>query len=130
MFSLGWSGGEQRGNAPTQSLIAGTSGRLTQGDAQLVYRFVTGISGPACSGGDGSSRDNAVVINATSSIAGVRAEYDWLEARFGKKGETWKQKSQILAGDESGPYDVFAIELGNGSERTVYFDIGAFFGRV
>lgn len=112
----------------TQSIIEGTCGRLTQDDAQLVYQFVTGISGPACSGRDGSSRGNAVVINAKSSIAGIRAEYDWLEALYGKKGEAWKLKSQCVAQDKAGPYDIFVIELRDGKERTIYFDIGAFFG--
>lgn len=39
------------------------------------------------SGGDGSSIENAVVVNAASEIIGVAAEYAWLESRLGPCGD-------------------------------------------
>jgi hypothetical protein len=112
-----------------RGIVTATDGKLTAEDARLVYRFVTGISGPLYAGGDGLSRAAAVVIQAPSNIAGVRAEYDWLEAQFGERDEAWTLRSQHVAQDKRGFYDVFVIELSDGTERTIYFDIGAFFGR-
>jgi hypothetical protein len=77
---------------------------------------------------NGLTRENAVVIDAKSTIAGVCAEYQWIDLHYGKAEEDWKFKGQCVCHDETGPYDIFDIELKDGSERRIYFDIGSFFG--
>jgi|SRR3989344_892562 len=113
----------------TSSIVANTEGRLTQHEAQLVYQFLTGMSGPAHSGGDGSSREKAVVINATSSLTGIPAEYEWIEARYGKEDEAWTVQMRLQSSDAGKSYETFVIELQDGTERTIHFDISSFYER-
>lgn len=64
------------------------------------------------SGGDGSSPEEAVVIRAPDKPTGIRAEYLWLEDRFGTRGEDWTHRSQDLAfHDELGPMDAHFIAV-------------------
>lgn len=113
----------------TDSILRSTQGRLTKHEAHLVYQFLTGVSGPTSSGGDGSSRERAVVINATSSFVGIAAEYEWLESRFGQKDRDWTLETQMVGGDPGRMFDTMVIRLSNGTQKTVYFDISSFHGR-
>lgn len=113
----------------THSILAATGGKLTQHEARLVFQFLTGRSGPLHSGGDGSSRDTAVVINATSSITGIRAEYEWIEARYGQQNTEWTVKTRFHGGHAGKAFETFVIELRDGAERTIHFDISSFYGR-
>lgn len=113
----------------THSILAATGGKLTQHEARLVFQFLTGTSGPLHSGGDGSSRDRAVVINATSSITGIRAEYEWIEARYGKQDIEWTVKTRFHGGNADKAFETFVIQLRDGSERTIHFDISLFYKR-
>ena len=48
-------------------------------------------------GGSGDSREEAIVIkNAENHRAGVRAEYLYLQERFGKRDVHWKLVMQVL----------------------------------
>jgi hypothetical protein len=77
---------------------------------------------------DGESIEEAVVIQAQSSMDGVPKEYEWLGKRFGRQGQDWIMKSQALTGHANRVYDVITIQLADGSEKQIYFDITGFMG--
>jgi len=73
------------------------------------------------SGGDGSSPEEAVVVHAPNKPAGIRAEYLWLEHRFGTRGEDWSHFSQDLVfHDEFGPMDAHMIRVHGKGQRKWY----------
>ena len=113
----------------TASILGGTNGKLTQHEAHLVYTFLTGVSGPTTAGGDGSSAEEAVVINATSSIVGVPEEHDYIGRVCGKKDVDYTLRKQMLMSQNGRSYDVLEIEMKDGSVRSFWFDITSFFGR-
>jgi hypothetical protein len=79
--------------------------------------------------GDGATKESAVVINATSSIVGIDAEYQWLTSCFGKQDRDWKVEIRMQSDDNGRSYETFVIELSDGSSKTIYFDISSFYGR-
>ncbi len=76
----------------------------------------------------GESFEEAVVIQAQSSADGVPKEYEWLEKRFGRQGQGWVTRSQALSGHANRVYDIITIQLADGSDRQIYFDITSFMG--
>lgn len=86
--------------------------------------------GPVFSGGDGSTPEDAVVIEeAGSHVAGVRAEKEYLSRLFGTEGIDWELKIQTLMERDDGTrIDEMTIEKDSGGAETVYFDISNFFG--
>jgi len=114
-----------------ESVLNYTNGKLTVPEAKLVYRFLTGYSGEMYGGGDGSSIEEAVTINATSSLVGVPAEYEWITNKFGEQGTDWKNKGREHGQTGDGRYlEIFTLELTNGTEVIAVFDISSFFGRT
>ncbi len=85
---------------------------------------------PKFGGGEGSSLETAVVINANSSITGVRAEYEYLTQQHGQRGADWDLDSQSLMTHGGKYYDVLNITLRKGGKRSYYFDISRFFGKI
>jgi hypothetical protein len=77
---------------------------------------------------DGESIEEAVVIQAQSSMDGVPKEYEWLAKRFGRQGQDWIMRSQALSGHANRVYDIITIQLADGSEKQIYFDITGFMG--
>jgi len=73
------------------------------------------------------SNEPLVVINASDSVTGVDAEYDWIEARFGERDRDWRFISQrLMRLEPAGWKDVIDIELADGTKRTLHFDITKF----
>jgi hypothetical protein len=112
----------------TKFAVAATGGRLTEEEARLVFRSITGLSGPLYTGGDGSSREKAVIINTTASAIGISAEYQWITSRYGPQGQAWTRTCQSLVPMGEKAYDELIIQLKDGSEQTIYFEISAFYG--
>jgi len=81
------------------------------------------------SGGDGSSEQNAVLIKATTSLVGVPAEYEFIEAKFGRIETDWKLEQQSQYDNNSKSYDLMEIKLSDGSIKKIYFDITNFYGK-
>jgi hypothetical protein len=73
----------------------------------------------------GSSYDNPITIEATSSRAGVAAEYVYLKEHYGARDV----QSQSLAYHGERYYDIFEITLHSGITHKLYFDITSFHGR-
>lgn len=71
------------------------------------------------SGGDGSSIDQAVVLNGATIASGPRAAYNFIEERF--PGCVHRRQSLREQGGRS--YDVLEFTTADGEERTMYFDI-------
>ncbi len=112
------------------SIIASTGNKLTHHEGVLAYQFFTGISGELYTGGDGSTIQMAVVINATSSPAGINAEYKWIESRYGALNKDWKIESRMHGESDSGKfYETFHIKLADGTLKTIVFDISSFYGQ-
>jgi hypothetical protein len=76
----------------------------------------------------GDSLETAVVIHgASNSGEGIKAENQYLSEKFGQHGLDWDKKGQSLIGKEDKQYDKLDIELKDGTNKTVYFDITEFF---
>lgn len=75
--------------------------------------------------GDGSSFDNAIVIQEKSETTGVSAEYAWLKKNY----PGYSLKSQSLVFHHKKPYDTLDIVTKDGEDKTIYFDISNFFGK-
>jgi len=83
----------------------------------------------AYSGGDGSSLENAVIINCDKSLFGISFEYSYIEYLYGKQNEDWTVKLQSLIHNNEKSYDKIEVELKNGSNNIIFFDNTQFFGR-
>jgi len=113
----------------TKFILGETDGRLTPHQATIACRFFTDPAGKLYLGGNGSSVGKAVVINTTSGLVGVRAEYDWIENHYGKRGVDWTLGIQSHGTDENGgTWDFFDIQLKDGTEVSLTFDISSFYG--
>ncbi len=84
-------------------------------------------SGTRLGGGDGLSRRSAIVIEAPSARAGIRAQYDCLTERF----PGYTRVGQSLSFDGGGHvYDRLTFVTPDGERRRLYFDITSFFARL
>ena len=81
------------------------------------------------SGGDGSTREKAIIINAPSDKLGVDAEYNYLESIYGEQNVHWRLDEQKLFIKDDKYYDVLIIELRNNQLLTFWFDINSFYGK-
>jgi hypothetical protein len=80
-------------------------------------------------GGSGDSREDAIVIkNAKNHRACVRAEYLYLQKKFGEKDIHWKLFMQALLKGEK-PVDWLVIRLIDGTTKSIYFDVSESFGK-
>src|ERR1700683_2596938 len=77
-------------------------------------------------GGDGLTLNAAVLVTARYETVGNRAEYAWIKehwpgSRRGKQGLITKNNKL---------YDALTITDTAGQERTLYFDITEYFGKL
>lgn len=84
--------------------------------------------GVTYSGGDGSTPEEAVVIEGASSHpAGIRAEKQYLARLFGKEGADWRLQGQSLFVGDGQVIDRLTVETASGESETLYFEISDFF---
>lgn len=76
-------------------------------------------------GGDGLSCATRVIIHADNEIAGVNAEYAWLDSRY----PGYERGMQSLGKCAASPADILHVKTADGREFDVYFDISEYFGR-
>ena len=126
----------------TDGLIAGDGGLLYHFTAEdgIVHKIFALLpkdvrdalpAAPAALIHGGTSFADALVIGATSETTGVAAEYAYLDLNDCGPGGHWKSKGQSLATDKGKPYDVLdAVCTVGGAERTFYFDISRYFGKL
>lgn len=117
----------------------GAMGRLLGGQAPQwrCTRCESEWRGGLYAGGEGPSLEQAVVVrNVEHSAVGIRVEKQYLTERFGLSAETaaprpgWVLEEQALIEHSDGRrFDRLRIALPDGSARTVFFDVTAFFGK-
>jgi hypothetical protein len=78
------------------------------------------------SGGDGSSIEKAVVIKAPASVAGIRAEYDWIRTNH---PDLQLVRQSVLKTDDK-IYDRMDFQTLDGRRVILYFDITDFHGKM
>jgi hypothetical protein len=90
------------------------------GKNDLLTRDIVTISG-----GNGESKQEAIIINTSDGDLGVAAEYWYLNYAF---GSFKMQDRRTIHEDDDSSYDVFAIETSEGTRKVVSFNISEFFG--
>jgi hypothetical protein len=80
--------------------------------------------------GEGSSMAQAVVIDAKDILKGTDAEYACIARHCGAHGKDWALTRQSTFRIGGRTYDQIDVRRANGVERTFYFDISRFHGRV
>ncbi len=75
---------------------------------------------------DGTSFENAIIMKEKSENEGVKAEYTWLRANY----PGYKLKQQGLNFHKEKAYDVLDILTTEGKEKSIYFDISNFYGKL
>ena len=78
----------------------------------------------------GDSIENAIIIDAQNSILGVIEEHGHLDRICGTKDTDVKSVEQNLLMENQKVYDNFVIKMNDGTEKTLYFEISSFFGRI
>jgi hypothetical protein len=85
-------------------------------DAPSTYAY----NASRYAGGDGLSRENAVVLKTLSEPGGVASEYAWLAHTY--KGSKALDQT-LMASDQGRRYDVLIVETASGSRIQIWFDI-------
>ncbi len=81
------------------------------------------------SGGSGEAIEDAVIINATSSLVGIPAEYHYISSECGRRKVDWTLNLQEHIEKNGRHYDVLTVVLKSGEVRKYYFDITKFYGK-
>ena len=76
-------------------------------------------------GGNGTTKQDAIVVLVTNETEGVDAEYDYLDNKYGE----YELVSQEFIGEADRQYDLLKIKLVDGTKKEVWFDITEFYGR-
>lgn len=82
------------------------------------------------SGGDGSTLENAVVVNAATEQKGVPAEYNYISAKHGQRGRNWQLHSRSVEEKNGKHYEIMDIITSEGEHRPYCFDITEFYGNI
>lgn len=78
----------------------------------------------------GESVEDAIVIDGvTHHFEGVRAEYQYLSDKFGRRGIDWDLEKQAVFHKNDRYYDQLSIKLADGTKKVFFFDVTAFFGK-
>ncbi|MGE5435764.1 MAG: hypothetical protein ACM3O3_00930 [Syntrophothermus sp.] len=82
-------------------------------------------------GGKGTSKEDAIVIEAANETEGVETEYMIAEEIFGKENIDWHLFQQILDNDTENKkvYDTLIIEDNKEIQYELWFDVTAFYGK-
>lgn len=76
---------------------------------------------------EGRTPQTPIVIHATTSMAGVPAEYEVLKTRYGVMEQDWTVDVRSLGRNEQGrTIETFRIRLKGGVKVDVHFDITGF----
>ena len=105
----------------TLLIVAGCATKTPQPApvAPLPAPIAPAVSASALEDHAGDSTDTAVEVPADAPDGGVRFENDWIFDRFGRF-RRGGGGTGVLNGRR---YNIVKIELPNGDEKTVYFDI-------
>ena len=79
--------------------------------------------------GDGSSKENAIVILAENEFEGVDSEYLWLEEKYGEQDINWELMDQEFIDEGHRQYHILRIKFLSGETKEFYFDITKFYDK-
>lgn len=83
------------------------------------------------SNNSGETMEDAIVITQVANhSAGVQAEYNYIIQKHGQVRQGWTMRGQALMQQNGRAYDRLEIVLADGSPKTYFFDISAFFGQI
>jgi hypothetical protein len=83
-----------------------------------------GSASATFSGGDGGSKDTAIIVNAKSDADGTHAIYAWL-----KQNCNCKVSGQSLVTDAGRVFDLMEGDRADGTKVSYFFDITKSFGK-
>ena len=75
---------------------------------------------------DGKSFETAIIINKNTEKAGINAEYQWIREHY----SNYHVVKQAIVYNDDKRFDVITIEIADGSNQDIYFDITKFFGHL
>ena len=76
------------------------------------------------SGGDGLSKESAIVLNSRSPFVGVPSEYEWIRHHYpGAKRLT----QALTPWEDDKRYDILTVEKANGERITLWFEISSLY---
>jgi len=76
-------------------------------------------------GGDGTSFEQAVIINEIHEKEGVNDEYAWIKTKYPYS----RNDGQAMEYNGKKPYDILTITTRDNKTISVYFDISKFYGK-
>lgn len=76
----------------------------------------------------GHGPDDAIVIEAQTSLDGIPLENRALAELFATAQQPWQKESQALVKQGGRQYDLITVRFADGTSREVWFDITSFFG--
>ncbi|MFX1561715.1 MAG: hypothetical protein ACFFDP_00205 [Promethearchaeota archaeon] len=80
--------------------------------------------------GSGTNVDPIQISGISTNFEAIKAEYEYLNQTFGKRGAEWKLERQVLIqAPNERMCDVLHIELADGTKVEVWFDITPYFGK-
>ena len=79
------------------------------------------------SGGDGSRREEAIVIEAATHRVGVASEYAYIEKQLGPRGVAWDLDMQMSIKEEGRQYDFVTVTRKGADDEAYWFDITDFY---
>ena len=80
--------------------------------------------------GTGTKDDPIQISGISTNAEAVLAEYQYLDERFGKRGEDWHLELQALIHLPSGGMaDMLTIRTSDGQKIEIVFDISPYFGK-
>ena len=95
-----------------------------------IFDFLkTSLLWPATGGGDGSSMEEAVVVNRRSSYDGICAEYGYISRFCGKKGVGYTLEMQVSQSRDGREYDLLSVKMMDGEMHEFWFDVTSFYGK-
>ena len=77
----------------------------------------------------GESLESAIIIDTAIPIFGILREQRFLELYISNNEKSTKSLKQNIIKQNGKVYEKFTIELNDGTERTVYFEITSFYGK-
>ena len=82
-------------------------------------------------GGPGDTIEKAIIIRgAARTNAGVESEYFYLREKYGQQGKDWSLDSQMLLQANDRLYDKMYINLADGTQTSIIFDVTDFHGKI
>jgi hypothetical protein len=95
---------------------------------EAAMRKIEAEGAPRTAGGDGSSKERAIVLpDAKSGSEGIKAEH--LVTRSYFSGWSWRAQS-LMSGVDNRPIDAIELVDVKGATRTIYFDLTNWFGNM